>query len=146
MSALPTTDETLNQSENQQGTLLAEQLIEFANEAFVFADASRARLASKVEQGPNRFPVPSPAYFADVTPPPLSQHHLKNTRVVPLRGQILPFLAKGGVCLEIGTKTGQFGSQILSVLEPAKLHLCDRDFNSFDDSPFTTAMARGIVE
>jgi SAM-dependent methyltransferase len=146
MSALPTSDATLNQSENQQGTLLAEQLIEFANEAFVFADASRARLASKVERDPNRFPAPSPAYFADVTPPPLSQHHLKNTRVVPLRGQILPFLPKGGVCVEIGTKTGQFGSQILSMLEPAKLHLCDRDFNSFDDSPFTTAMARGFVE
>jgi len=146
MSALPTTDETLNQSENQQGTLLAEQLIEFANEAFVFADASRARAASKVEQGPKRFAAPPKAYFADVAPPPLAHYHLKNTRVVQGREQILSFLPKGGVCVEIGTNTGHFGWQILSMLKPAKLHLCDRDFDSFDDSPFAMAIGQGNVE
>jgi predicted O-methyltransferase YrrM len=146
MIALPTADETLHQPEGQQETLLAEQLLEFANEAFVFADVSRTHQATKAEQSPKRFPSPSPAYFADVEPPPLTHLHLKNTRVVPSRGQILPLLPKGGVCVEIGTHTGCFGREILSVLEPAKLHLCDHDFNSFDDAPFATAIEQGIVE
>jgi SAM-dependent methyltransferase len=146
MNALPTTDETLHQPEDAQETLLAEQLIEFANEAFVFADVSRTRSAAHAEQNPKRFPAPSPAYFADVEPPPLTHVHLKNARVVSSRAQILPLLPKGGVCVEIGTQTGCFGHEILSVLEPARLHLCDRDFNSFDDAPFATAIKQGIVE
>jgi SAM-dependent methyltransferase len=148
MSALPTADETLTQTESQQGAVLAEQLIEFANEAFVFADASRARPVpvTKAEPGPKRFPAPAQSYFADVAPLPLGHHHLKNTRVVSLREQILPLLPKGGVCVEIGTHTGHFGWQLLSVLQPVKLHLCDHDFNSFDDTPFATAIEEGIVE
>jgi SAM-dependent methyltransferase len=146
MSALPTIDETQNQPESQQETLLAEKLLGFANEAFVFADTSRAQPAPKAEQGPKRFPAPPQAYFADVAPPPLAHHHLKSTRVVALREQILPLLPKGGVCVEIGANTGHFGWQILSMLKPAKLHLCDGDFNSFDDTPFAKAMEQGIVE
>ena len=144
MSAFPTTDETLNQPESQTETLLAEQLIEFANEAFVFAGASRP--ASKKGRVPERFPAPPRTYFADVASPPLTLHHLKNTRVVPSREQMLPLLPRGGVCVETGTRTGQFGWQILSALQPSKLQLCDRDFNSFDDEPFAAAVAEGIVE
>ena len=129
-----------------QSPLLAEQLINFANEAFVFADASRLGLSARPESAPPRFAPPSPSYFADVEPPPLAQFHLQNTRVVPSREQLLPLLPKGGVCLEIGTETGAFGRQILSVLAPAKLHLCDRDFNYFDDAPFAKAIQEGIVE
>jgi predicted O-methyltransferase YrrM len=146
MIAPPTADEALTQTDAPQQTLLAEQLIEFANEAFVFADISRTRHASKAEQSSKCVPCPSQAYFADVEPPPLAPLHLKNTRVVPSREQILPLLPKGGVCIEIGTHTGCFGRQILSVLEPAKLHLCDQDFNLFDDGPFATAIETGIVE
>jgi SAM-dependent methyltransferase len=146
MIALSTADETLLPREDRQGTLLPEQLVDFANEAFVFADASRTRRASKAEQGSQRFADSPPAWFADVAPPPLADLHLKNTRVVPGREHILPLLPKGGVCFETDTRTGCFGWQILSVLQPAKLLLCDRDFNSFDDSPFAAAIERGIVE
>jgi SAM-dependent methyltransferase len=146
MIALPTADETLPPPEGQQGTLLPEQLLDFANEAFVFADVSRSRHASKADQGPERFPAPPQAWFADVAPPPLTPLDLKNTRVVPSREDILPLLPKGGVCVETETRTGSFGRQILAVLEPAKLHLCDRDFNAFDDSPFAAAIEQGIVE
>jgi SAM-dependent methyltransferase len=145
MIELSTAGETLHQPEGQQGTLLAEQLIEFANEAFVFADASRTRHLSKAEQGPKRFPSPPESYFADVEPPSLTQLHLKNTRVVPGREQILPLLPKGGVCVEIGAHQG-FSRQILAVLKPAKLHLCDHDFDLFDKSPFAAAIDQGIVE
>src|SRR5271157_5945539 len=146
MIALPTSDQTLLRPDGPPGTLLPEQLVDFANEAFVFADVSRTPRAVKAEEGPQRFPAPPPAYFADVTPPPLTPLHLKNTRVVPSREHILPLLPKGGVCVEIDTRTGSFGRQILSVLQPAKLHLCDRDFISFDDSPFAAAIEQGIVE
>jgi predicted O-methyltransferase YrrM len=146
MTALPTTDKTLVQPEGQEGTRLAEQLVEFANEAFVFADVSRSRHALNAGQDPKRTTALPPDHFADVTPPPLTPLHLKNTRVVPSRAHILPLLPKGGVCVEIGTDTGCFGWQILSVLKPAKLHLCDRDFNAFDDSSFTEAIERGVVE
>jgi len=146
MIALPTADETLLQSEGQQESLLSEQLLEFANEAFVFADVSRTGDAAKAEQNPKRFPCPSPAYFADVQPPPLTQVHLRNTRVVPSREHLLSQLPKGGVCVEIGAQTGCCSRQILSLLDPAKLHLCDRDFNSFEDSFFVTAISQGIVE
>src|SRR5277367_4299744 len=119
MIALPTADPTLHPPEGQQETLLAEQLLGFANEAFVFADVSRTRHEAPAGQCPKRFPSPLPGYFADVEPPPLTHLHLQNTRVVPSRGQILPLLPKGGVCVEIGTQTGGFGREIFSVLEPA---------------------------
>ena len=146
MIALPNADETFSQPEGQQGTHLAERLVEFANEAFVFADISRIRQVPSAGLGPKRYPAPTQSYFADVEAPPLTYLHLKNTRVVQSREQILPFLPKGGVCVEIGSHTGCFARQILSVLEPAKLHLCDRDFISFDDSHFATAIDQGIVE
>ncbi len=146
MIAFPTAGETRPETDGQLGTVLTEQLIGFANEAFVFSDASRTRRASKTDHLPERFPAPPQAYFADVAPPPLSDFHLKNTRVVPSREHILPLLPKGGVCVETGTQTGSFGQQILSVIEPAKLHLCDRNFDAFDDSPFAAAIAQGIVE
>jgi hypothetical protein len=146
MTASPTAVETVPPPESQPGTLLPEQLVDFANEAFVFGDVSRTRNTLKEGRGPQLFPAPPPAWFEDVTPPPLALLHLKNTRIVPSREHILPLLPKGGVCVEIDTRTGFFGQQILSVLEPAKLHLCDRDFNSFDDSPFAVAMEQGIVE
>jgi len=146
MSAPTSADHTLEQPESPTGIVLAEQLIDFANEAFVFSDTLQLRAARQESQHPKRFPAPNQNYFTDVTPPPLSIHHLKNTRVVQSREQILPFLAKGGVCMEINTKTGQFGQQILASLEPRKLHLCDGDFNSFDESPFAMAIEQGIVE
>ena len=98
------------------------------------------------ERSAHQFPGSPQAYFSDVTPPPLAALYLKNARVVTRRDQILALLPKGGVCAEIETRTGNFGLQILSTLEPAKLHLCDRDFNAFDDSPFSTAIEQGIVE
>ena len=108
MSAPPTADNTLLLPEGQKATLLPEQLLDFANEAFVFADLSRTGHAAKAEQGPRCYPAHPQAWFADVTPPPLALSHLKNTRVVPSREHILPLLPKGGVCVEINTRTGWF--------------------------------------
>jgi SAM-dependent methyltransferase len=146
MIAPTTAEETLLPREDQQETLLPKQLVDFANEAFVFADVSRIPHAPKATPQPERFPALPQAYFADVAPPPLTDLHLRNTRVVSSREQILSLLPKGGICVEIDTKSGSFGQQILDVLEPAKLHLCDLDFNFFDDLPFTAAMEQGIVE
>lgn len=125
---------------------LAEQLLEFANEAFVFNDPSRSRTPSRNDVYASRLSAPTQSYFADVEPPPLAHFHLRNTRVVPGREQILPLLPKGGICAEIGTGTGSFGRQILAVIEPEKLHLCDRDFNAFDEAPFRAAIDQGVVE
>jgi SAM-dependent methyltransferase len=144
MSALTFPDETLPQNDSQTETILAEQLVGFANEAFVFSSAPRQ--LEKPGLGPKRFPAPPRSYFADVTPPPLARRHLKNTRVLPSREHILPFLARKGICADIGTRTGDFAWQVLTALEPAKLFLCDRDFNSFDNSPFGTAFEKGILE
>lgn len=146
MSAHTSAPDTQSQHENQTGIVLAEQLLEFANESFVFSDAERVRSTAPPAQPVKRFPAPPRAYFTDVTPPPLSLYHLRNTRVVPSRGHILPFLPKGGFCLEINPNTGQFSQEILSILKPAKLHICDRDFNSFDESPFAMGIEQGIVE
>ena len=146
MTALTATDDTLLHPEGHPATLLPEQLIDFANEAFVFSNSSRTRHAAKAGQALSR-PAPLPqAYFADVAPPPLAPLHLKNARLVPSREHILPLLPKGGVCFETNTRTGSFAREILAMLEPARLHLSDRDFSSFDDSPFTAAMERRIVE
>lgn len=145
MIAHQTNDENDLEREDQTETILPEKLINVANEAFVFQSFSRTQLDTRT-RAPSRFPAPTHSYFSDVTPPPLAELHLQNARVVAGREQILALLPKGGVCAEIGTGTGSFGQQILCALEPAKLHLCDRDFDSFDDSPFAAAIEQGIVE
>lgn len=146
MNAPPATNKVNRQSESQQGTSLAEQLVEFANEAFVFSDASRTRQASEAEQNLKPFASLSQGYFADVEPPPLAGLHLKNTRVVPRREQILPFLRKGGICAEIGARNSSFTRHILSMLEPAKFHLCGRDFDLFADPSFPQVIDQNILE
>ena len=72
MSALTTADNTRLPAEGQNATLLPEQLLDFANEAFVFADLSRTGPAAKAEQGSRRHPAHPQAWFADVTAPPLA--------------------------------------------------------------------------
>src|ERR1035438_5132008 len=98
MIALPTDDETLLQDDEAPISHLAEQLIGFANEVFVFSDASMTRRAAESAYNPARFPAPPQAYFADVAPPPLNHWHLKNAQVVASREQILSLLPKGGAC------------------------------------------------
>ncbi len=85
-------------------------------------------------------------FFAEVKPPLLTDLHLRNSRVVPRRKDILALLPKGGVCAEIGTQTGNFAKQILSVTEPAKLHIYDLDFTPFDLAYFQEAIQQGTVE
>jgi SAM-dependent methyltransferase len=145
MIALPTADDAPPQLKSQQGSKLAEQLVEFANEAFVYAGGTGKGNASEEENEIRRIVSPK-AFFADVTPPSLHPLHLKNTRVAQGPEQILSLLPKGGVCVEIGSRTGAFSGQIISILEPAKLHLCDRDFNSFDESHFALSRSEGVVE
>lgn len=140
-----TVEDTLNQANSLPENLLAEQLIEFANEAFVFSNVSRGSPALAADPAPARNPALTPAYFSDVVPPPLPDRYLRNARVVSVREQILTLLPKGGTCVEVAPHSGEFSRQILSLLHPAQLHLCDRDFNSFDDSPFGDALERGTV-
>ena len=145
MIALPTAEETARPQEGQPGLNLSEQLVGFANETFAFSDAWRTRETTQTRNDSKRRATPL-AYFADVTPPPLHPLHLKNARIAQSREQILPLLTKGGVCVEIGCGSGEFSRQILSALEPAKLHLCDRDFTTFDEAPFADAVTQGTVE
>lgn len=85
-------------------------------------------------------------YFADVVPPQLTELNLRNSRIVPTRDHILPLMPKGGICAEVGTQTGGFAKLILSVLQPAKLHIYDIDYTVFDHAHFEQAIERGTVE
>ena len=142
MTSSPLAEENLSVTEAPQETLLAEQLVEFANEAFVFGASSKnsgAKTAQSAVLKPEN-------YFADVTPPKLSPWHLKNTRVLPSREEMLHQLPKGGVSVEVGAGKGLLSRQILFAVEPSKLHICDHDFHSFDDRPFAAAFEKGTVE
>jgi tetratricopeptide (TPR) repeat protein len=66
--------------------------------------------------------------FAGVEPPPLSEWHLKHSRIVPNREKILELMPQGGICAEVGTQTGGFAKRILAHLKPVKLHIFDIDF------------------
>ena len=98
---------------------------------------------SRVQQ---RFPAPPQAWFADVAPPPLTHLQLKNTRVVPSREHILPSCPKAECASRPTPGQAVSDGKSFPCWRPAKLHLCDRDFNSFDDSPFAAAIEQGIVE
>lgn len=131
------------QTQPQEG-LLAQQLVGFANEAFVLgASAARPPQQRECDTDRARF---SEKFFADVSPAPLSPLHLQNTRVLPHREALLQSLPKGKLCLEIGAGNGALTRQILLHLAPGKLHVCDRDFHSFDDSSFDSAGKQGVIE
>ena len=85
-------------------------------------------------------------HFAEVEPPPLSELHLKSSRILSSREKILELMPKGGVCAEIGTQTGDFARRILAILKPAKLHIFDIDFTPFDHGSFHTSISEGTVE
>jgi SAM-dependent methyltransferase len=85
------------------------------------------------------------AALADVTPPPLREEHLQNSRILPSREHILERLPRGGVAAEVGTQTGSFARKILDVLAPSALHLYDRDFTPFDRGLFRDELACGRV-
>jgi hypothetical protein len=85
-------------------------------------------------------------YFADVVPPDLSEVHLRHSRVLAKRLDILPLMPKGGVCAEVGTQTGGFAKHIFSVLQPRLFHIFDLDFSLFDHSHFSDAVAQGRVQ
>jgi SAM-dependent methyltransferase len=146
MSALSTADSAPARAKGQPGARLAEHLVGLANEAFAFQDPRNRDPSAKAVAEAKPATTPPANYFADVAPPPLHPVHLKNARLVQSREQLLVLLPKGGTCLEIGSRTSGFSRNILSALEPAKLHLCDCDFNSFDDLSFGESIAKGVVE
>jgi SAM-dependent methyltransferase len=84
--------------------------------------------------------------FATVEPPPLSKWHLKHSRIVPNRENILEWMPQGGVCAEVGTQTGEFAKRILAHLKPAKLHIFDIDFTPFNHAAFAPFIQNGTVE
>ncbi len=79
-------------------------------------------------------------------PPQLSTWHLANSKVVPSRESILRLLPRGGICAEVGTQTGGFAREIMSSLQPIKLHLFDLDFTPFDHLGFDPLLKSGVVE
>jgi len=83
--------------------------------------------------------------LADVTPPQLTEDHLRNSRILPSLDHILKYMPKGGVCAEVGTQTGCFAKQILDVMNLAELHIYDCDFTPFDERQFQSHMVVGRV-
>jgi hypothetical protein len=85
-------------------------------------------------------------FFADVVPPELSEVHLRHSRLVTNRNEILSLMPKGGVCAEVGSQTGAFAKHILSILQPRRLHIFDLDFSIFDHDYFSLPMQQGRVQ
>lgn len=84
--------------------------------------------------------------FAGSEPPPLSEWHLKNSRLLHNREEILKRMPQGGTCAEIGTQAGDFARRILALLKPVKFHIFDIDFTPFDRTGFETGIREGTVE
>lgn len=55
----------------------------------------------------------------------LEQKHIQHLEVLINRKELLKKLPKAAVCSELGVNEGEFSQQILSITEPAKLHLID---------------------
>jgi SAM-dependent methyltransferase len=126
-------------AEDQTGTSQEEPLLSIQTHPAVDDSSAADRHAA-------RFPAPVPDYFDDVQPPRLSDLHLRNSRVLACREEIIPRLPMGGVYAEVGAQTGYIAKQMLSLLNPAKLYICDTDLSSFDIGPFQTAIAQQLVE
>lgn len=112
----------------------------------VFPPVPAARAADESRSELAQFHTNAADYFADVVPPPLSDLHLRHSRIVPSREQILTLMPKGGICAEVGTQTGGFAKLILSILQPSKLHIYDINYTPFDHAYFQSAVQEGRVE
>ena len=55
----------------------------------------------------------------------LKVEHLKNTKVLINRSNLLENLPKNSICAEIGVNKGDFSEQILTTCKPNKLHVID---------------------
>jgi hypothetical protein len=55
----------------------------------------------------------------------LTSRHLRNAVLLPSRADLLRALPKGGIVAEVGVDQGDFSQQILSIVQPDKLHLVD---------------------
>lgn len=55
----------------------------------------------------------------------LSEIHIKNTKLLTTREELLKLLPKGGVVAELGVDEGGFSEKILKLTQPEKLHLID---------------------
>lgn len=106
------------------------------------APAARQQAQAAIEKFINQ----ARAFFQDVAPPRLTEAHLANSRILPIREDILLHLPRGGVCAEIGTQTGYFAKFIMARLAPAKLHIYDLDFTPFDYPAFEEAIRQGTLE
>ena len=55
----------------------------------------------------------------------LSKAHIKNTKILLNRSELLHLLPKYGVVAELGVASGNFSSEILNICNPKKLYLVD---------------------
>jgi len=65
-------------------------------------------------------------------PAPLPQSALEGARLFADRELMLAVIPKGGEVAEVGTWRGEFSKAICRVVRPARFHLIDIDFSSFD--------------
>ena len=55
----------------------------------------------------------------------LKDKHIRNTRLITTREQLLKLLPMGGIVAELGVDEGKFSEMILKINKPKKLHLID---------------------
>jgi SAM-dependent methyltransferase len=108
--------------------------------------ASAPEAPQKANDAVARFYSAAQMAFAEVQPPPLTARHLKHSRLVPIREELLGLMPRGGICAEIGTQTGYFAKKILETMRPGKLHIYDIDFSAFDSEYFRQQIDSGNVE
>ena len=55
----------------------------------------------------------------------ISDIHIKNTKLITTREELLQILPKNGIVAELGVDEGNFSNSILTINSPKKLHLID---------------------
>lgn len=73
-----------------------------------------------------------------MTPDSLPQEKFEYCKIFTNRIEMLRHFPQGGVCIEVGTQTGNFAKQILNIVKPKQLHVVDLDYSNFDFEYFKT--------
>jgi hypothetical protein len=68
--------------------------------------------------------------------PDIPQVKLNNGRLLTNREEILTFLPKDSVGVEVGTQYGEFAKKIIQVVRPREFHLLDISYELFDHEWF----------
>jgi predicted O-methyltransferase YrrM len=66
----------------------------------------------------------------------IDQELLDNCKMLSSRYELLDYMPKQSVCMEVGTQYGHFAKSIMNRADPAKLHIIDIDLSLFDKATF----------